>query len=34
LNVPTGATTGDVVVTVGGTPSNSFLFMVPASCSQ
>jgi hypothetical protein len=32
--VPKGATTGSVVVTVGGNQSNSFLFMVPASCGQ
>jgi ribosomal protein L21E len=32
--VPTGATTGDVVVTVNGQPSNGFLFMVPVSCSH
>ncbi|MGA2654125.1 MAG: Ig-like domain repeat protein [Terracidiphilus sp.] len=30
--VPPGATTGDVIVTVGGVASNSFLFMVPVSC--
>lgn len=30
--VPPGASTGSIVVTVSGTPSNSFLFMVPISC--
>ena len=32
--VPSGATTGDVVVTVNGSASNGYLFMVPTSCSH
>jgi hypothetical protein len=33
VTVPAGATTGNVIVIVGGNPSNAYLFMVSGSCS-